>query len=174
MKKMLSLILAIMLLSIMAIPAMATEIDATKFEFTVTLMDSNGNSLEGEYEYVGTQSGTIRNGGTIYLGDEDYIDILNLPEGTSYQVTEGESEGYTLSSSSNTTGTIMTDTVSHAQFENKKITFSSALPMTGGLGVSHIEGLGTSLVAIGVLMGVSMMLMDKNGRKVLNKRNNDD
>lgn len=65
MKKMLSLILAVMLLSIMAIPAMATEIDATKFEFTVTLMDSNGNPLEGEYEYVGTQSGTIRNGGTI-------------------------------------------------------------------------------------------------------------
>lgn len=139
MKRLAALAIAAFMVVSMPLSAFATEADSEEinsgevveealvFPFTVYLKDKDGNPLEGTFEYTGTSNngttvadGTIANGDTIILGDKDYIDILNLPAGTQYEVVEGETEGFTLFQSNNTSGVIVTDTLSHAEFVNKE------------------------------------------------------
>lgn len=126
--------------------------EADKFPFTVYLKDAEGNDLEGEYQYTGTLAGSLHSGSIVYLSDQDYIDIQNLPEGTQYEVIEGETEGYSLQSSENTKGTIVMDELSHAKFVNEKIFLGPRLPESGGEGVMGIMVLGASCLVFGGLL----------------------
>lgn len=135
------------------------SVEAVKFPFTVYLKDADGNPLVGAYSYESrvknseeVTTGTISNGDVIYLTDKSYIDIFGLPEGTRYEVVEGETEGYSLDSSSNTVGMIATDTISHAKFVNRENTgehFIDRLPETGGEGVWGIVCVGASFITLG-------------------------
>ena len=71
-----------------------------EFTFTVTLTDTNGNPLEGEYRYTGSKKGTIKSGGEIKLKDGESVTISGLPIGTKYTVAEAEAnkDGYTTTS----------------------------------------------------------------------------
>lgn len=89
------------------------------FTFTVTFMDEDGNVLAGSFPYVGSREGMIRSGETVSLCHGERITISNLPAGTRYTVTESEAEGYTVTMSGEA-GTIETDTITEAAFENHK------------------------------------------------------
>ena len=71
-----------------------------EFTFTVTLTDTNGNPLEGEYRYTGSKEGTIKSGGEIKLKDGESVTISGLPIGTKYTVAEAEAnkDGYKTTS----------------------------------------------------------------------------
>ena len=71
-----------------------------EFTFTVTLTDTNGDSLDGEYSYTGSKEGTIKSGGEISLKDGESVTISGLPIGTKYTVAEAEAnkDGYTTTS----------------------------------------------------------------------------
>ena len=60
-----------------------------EFTFTVEL------SAEGEYHYTGSKTGTIASGETVTLKNGESISINNLPEGTTYTVTETAEDDYT-------------------------------------------------------------------------------
>lgn len=133
--------------------------EVVKFPFTIYLKDADGNPLAGTYSYESkmknseeVMTGTISDGDVIYLTDKSYIDIFGLPEGTRYEVVEGETEGYSLDSSSNTVGMITTDTISHAEFVNRENTgehFIDRLPETGGEGIWGIVCVGASFITLG-------------------------
>lgn len=136
MKRVLTYLLALLLVcGVYENPAMAAEQPA-KFPFTVTLRDANGEELAGSFEYSGSATGTLHSGDTIYLADGESIEILDLPAGTQYTVVEGETDGYTQVSGTNTEGSILTNQESHAEFVNQESPkeLSSPLPMTGGNG----------------------------------------
>ena len=59
------------------------------FTFTVTF------DVEGSYPYTGSKTGEITSGGTVTLKNGESISINNLPEGTTYTVTETAEDGYT-------------------------------------------------------------------------------
>lgn len=134
MKKIVSILGTLMLLLALSVPVSALRVqhdtgvapaepsvtEAVEFPFTVVLLDAEGNELAGEFEFIGTKSGTIRSGDTIMLGDADYIDILDLPAGTQYIVTEGATDGWYLDESIDTEGVIADQVTSHAQFVNKE------------------------------------------------------
>ena len=134
MKKIVSILGTLMLLLALSVPVSALRVqhdtvaapaepsvtEAAEFPFTVVLLDAEGNELAGEFEFIGTKSGTIRSGDTIMLGDADYIDILDLPEGTQYFVTEGDTEGWYLDEGIDTEGVIADQVTSHAQFVNRE------------------------------------------------------
>lgn len=123
---------------------------SVEFPFTVVLTDADGNELTGEFEFTGTKSGTIRSGDTIMLGDADFIDILDLPAGTQYIVTEGVTDGWYLDESVDTTGVIQDQELSHAKFVNRE----SEPLRTGSLVISktvkrdsYAEGVGDAIYA---------------------------
>ena len=66
-----------------------------EFTFTVTLKDTEDIGLAGTYAYTGSKTGTITNGGSVTLKNGESISINNLPEGTTYTVTETAEDGYT-------------------------------------------------------------------------------
>ena len=102
---------------------------------------------DGEYHYSGSESGTIESGDTIWLKDGEEIEITGLPDGTTYKVTESDSEGYTVSSTGST-GTIEADHVSKAAFTNTK----SSVPYTGD-GSSFVMWAGfTGICLVGLLL----------------------
>ena len=71
-----------------------------EFTFTVTLTDTNGDPIDGEYSYIGSKEGTIKSGGEIKLKDGESVTISGLPIGTKYTVAEAEAnkDGYTTTS----------------------------------------------------------------------------
>ena len=83
------------------------------FTFTVTL------DVGGTYNYTGSKSGTIGDGGTIQLKHGESVTISGLPEGTSYAVTESDNEGYEVTKTGDT-GTITADAATAAVFTNNK------------------------------------------------------
>ena len=93
-----------------------------EFTFTVTLTDTNGDPLDGEYSYTGSKEGTIKSGGEIKLKDGESVTISGLPIGTKYTVDEAEAnkDGYTTTSKGES-GEI-TENEQKAEFTNSKNT----------------------------------------------------
>lgn len=93
---------------------------AKKFEFTLTL---TGIGAAGNHAYTGNgvPDGNIASGDTISLAHGQSITILELPNGTTYEVEERDYSGdwYTTTSTGET-GTIATDTTQTALFTNTK------------------------------------------------------
>ncbi|MCI8341607.1 MAG: fibro-slime domain-containing protein, partial [Firmicutes bacterium] len=109
--------------------------DYTKnFEFSVTLTDSDGTPLLGEYYFYGTdKSGYVRSGDKIYLHHDESITILGLPVGAKYIVEETPENNWYVSPSSGTiSGEIENDVTEMAEFFNSKQKF----PEVGSLTVS--------------------------------------
>ena len=65
------------------------------FTFQVDLTDLEGNVLTGEYQYVGSKTGSISSGETITLSNGQTVVINALPVNANYTVTEIDAEGYT-------------------------------------------------------------------------------
>ena len=65
------------------------------FTFQVDLTDLKGNVLTGEYQYVGSKTGSISSGETITLSNGQTVVINALPVNANYTVTEIDAEGYT-------------------------------------------------------------------------------
>ena len=65
------------------------------FTFQVDLTDLEGNVLTGEYQYVGSKTGSISSGETITLSNGQTVVINALPVKANYTVTEIDAEGYT-------------------------------------------------------------------------------
>lgn len=109
-----------------------------KFPFLVTLRNPNDDELTDTYEYTGSLTGTLQSGDVVYLGDGEYIDILEIPDGTEYEVTEQLSDKWELVDSSNTTGVIQYNTSSEALFTNQKAGEHLEMPATGGHGATRL------------------------------------
>ncbi len=92
---------------------------AKQFRFTITLTNRDGTSLSGAFPYTGSQSGEISSGGTVLLRHNEYITISGLPAGTNYRIIEGDSSGYTVTSSGDI-GQIRGGEIAAAAFTNHK------------------------------------------------------
>ena len=97
-----------------------------EFTFVVTL------SVPGSYNYSGSKTGTISNGGTITLKHGEYIVIEGLPVGATYEVREQEAgqDGYTTTATG-AAGAIV-EAGRTAAFVNTK----STTPTTGDTGTT--------------------------------------
>ena len=62
------------------------------FTFQVDLTDLEGNVLTGEYQYVGSKTGSISSGETITLSNGQTVVINALPVNANYTVTEIDAE----------------------------------------------------------------------------------
>lgn len=97
---------------------------ADVFDFTIHLKNDKEEPLSGTFEYRGTgvASGeiTIENGtATVQLGDGQGIQILSLPMGTKYTVTEAAAKGY-FCAEPEQSGTIKVGETAQAAFLNAK------------------------------------------------------
>lgn len=93
-----------------------TVIDKNKaFEFKVVLKDTAGQELKGEYAYGENQK--ITSGQRVTLKHGESITITGLPEGTSYEVTETKTAGYTPAKET-VTGTVPAEQTATAHFVN--------------------------------------------------------
>ena len=93
-----------------------TVIDTNKtFEFTVVLKDTAGQVLKGEYTYG--ENKKITSGQKIALKHGESVTIKGLPEGTSYEVTETKTAGYTPAKET-ITGTVSAGNAVEAHFVN--------------------------------------------------------
>lgn len=83
------------------------------FAFTVTLSDTSVNGIYGDIEFInGTATFTLKHG--------ESKTAYGLPAGIQYQVTEQETQGYTLSAVGDT-GTVPADGTAVAEFTNTKV-----------------------------------------------------
>lgn len=92
------------------------------FMFTIELTDSEGQPLEGEYYFYGTnKAGSISNGSKFPLHHDESITILGLPSGTKFAVTETEKSGwYVFPKTGTVGGEIVKDQTQFASFHNSK------------------------------------------------------
>lgn len=94
-----------------------------EFTFTVDLTRPNGLSDNETYSYSGNgvPDGTITSGGIVKLKHGQSIEIINLPEGTGYTITEQEANqnGY-ISVGEGRVGGISRNVVSTAEFTNTR------------------------------------------------------
>ncbi|MCR4633741.1 MAG: DUF5979 domain-containing protein, partial [Erysipelotrichaceae bacterium] len=103
----------------------APEGDESVFAFTLTLMDEEGNELEGEYEasiFEGDEAVEtlkVSSGTSFELKGGQYLLVEGLPDGTTYEVTEEDAENWTLTESSNTEGKIVSAETAEAGFTNR-------------------------------------------------------
>ncbi len=97
-----------------------------EFTFVVTL------SVPGSYNYSGSKTGTISNGGTITLKHGEYIVIEGLPVGATYEVREQEAgqDGYT------TTATGAAGAIVEAGRTAAFVNTRSTTPTTGDTGTT--------------------------------------
>lgn len=128
------------------------------FTFAVALQDKDGNPLIGTYSYTGgTVEGvvgvtapangtlTLNNGAaTVTLRHGQSITIQGIPDGATYEVSEGESNGFTVVVDNDTDadqlaeGTITVNQTSAAHFTNIK---QSALSFTKVAAEDHSQPL---------------------------------
>lgn len=184
MKKFMSIMLAMLfLVATMSLPVMAASADTdgnmeavegvetevlALFPFQVVLRDADGNELTGTYKYEGSYTGTLQSGDVVYLGDGDYIDVLELPEGTQYSVTELPTEGWSLVESQNTSGNIEYNKTTDAHFVNQQVILRPEMPETGGHGVVGYVMSGMGLISFGIMLcGVFHIVTLKTKRNVL-------
>ena len=103
------------------------------FTYTLLLTDANGNDLQDFYAYTITDaagetlaSGQIRNGERFTLHADEKILIKDIPSRARYEIVEAEEKGWTLSASSNLTGSIVSGTEKEAAFTNSYATSGTA------------------------------------------------
>ena len=80
-------------------------------DFAYDVLDADGNVVEGK-------SGTVACDGTVRITGGQSIYVRDLPEYIHYSVSEGSNRGFTLSSSTGTTGTIQPNDAQEAAFTN--------------------------------------------------------
>ena len=123
----------------------------SEFSFKVEL-SKDGEALTGSYSYTvtnaeGTQTptGTVSNGGTIKLKAGEKAQIANLPDGSSYTVTEVDiPEGFTCrQTGSKLSGSISGSTTSTAAFTNVYVPVKAQLTITASGLSSTYEDQGT-------------------------------
>lgn len=92
-----------------------------EFTFTLSLKDQSGDPLSGSWNWTSSteeKSGTIEDGGTLVLKAGETITIADLPAGTQYSFEEIPVEGFELTLSENTAGTIQGNTEAKVSFTN--------------------------------------------------------
>ena len=112
-----------------------------KFDFKLSMADSNGNypeklkavfkDTEGNEttSILSAQDGTV----TFSLADEEEVSFLEIPEGSTYTVTEDNEEEYEVTSE-NEAGTVTGDvTVTFTNTKNGEIPTSADTPIPYGL-----------------------------------------
>ncbi|MEG1976946.1 MAG: InlB B-repeat-containing protein, partial [Citrobacter sp.] len=119
-----------------------------EFAFSVTF------NAAGYYSYIGSKSGVIQSGDTVWLCHGESVNILNLPAGTAYSVTERGNSGYRVYASGDT-GVIVANGVSTAAFTNSR----SSVPQTG----EDNSLLGGVLMMVCAILGAAALLV-LNGR----------
>ncbi|MBQ9037499.1 MAG: hypothetical protein IJ115_08605, partial [Erysipelotrichaceae bacterium] len=99
-----------------------------EFEFTIELIGINKDELKEEFKaekYDGDDNRidviTIKSGDAFTLRNGDYLIIKDLPEGTTYTVTETESDDWELKSSEGTNGVLEAGLIGEAKFINTNI-----------------------------------------------------
>lgn len=98
-------------------PGLDTQ-NTEEFKFTLTLTDYDA-PLTGTYQYTGSKSGTIGNGGTVKLKNGESITVKDLPAGTKYKVVESPSEKYDLKSATGDEGNVPKNSTAVAAFVNE-------------------------------------------------------
>lgn len=89
------------------------------FTFRVTLKDAKGRTLSGSFAVSGADETSVANGGTLTLHGNGSFTIEGLPHGAQYELTETNlPDGWTMTGSVNTTGTISANETAEASFEN--------------------------------------------------------
>ena len=102
---------------------------AEAFTFTVTLKDSAGNQLTGEYAYVTTGTAPayakFTSGASFTLKHGETFTIQGLPTGTVYVVEEASADGYRTTvngdASNSATGVIKKDVTVRIEYENERV-----------------------------------------------------
>lgn len=114
-----------------------------EFTYSLTLKDGDGESVPMLFDYVITDKdgveksrGQIGNGGTFTLKDQDKIRIKDIPSGVKYEVKEAPKSGFTITKKTATSGTISSDRVREAIFENTyhargEVTFNARKALKG-------------------------------------------
>ena len=102
-----------------------TEADYTRnFTFTIELTDEEGHPLSGNYYFYGTnKAGYLSSGQKFPLHHDEQINILGLPAGTKFTVTEEDDSGegwYVLPEDGSVSEEIIKDASSFAPFFNSK------------------------------------------------------
>lgn len=132
-----------------------------EFQFTIKLMDKDGNPLPDDYSYtrydangsIIKQDVIMFDGGSFALKNGEYIVINYLPLGTQYTITETKADGYSTTVKVNgsvtpgetASGSIAKDRKDVVEYVNKT---SYALPSTGGPGTSWFLLGGSGLMAL--------------------------
>ena len=89
------------------------------FTYVLSLTDQNGNDITEKYVYEkGVSSGKIGSGNTFTLKDGEMITIKNIPSKVHYSITEESLDGFAISVSENTEGSITSGKIHNAKFEN--------------------------------------------------------
>lgn len=136
------------------------------FPFQVILRDADGNELTGTYRCDGEVNDTVKSGDVVYVADGENVAIFGLPEGTQYEVTELDTDGYALVESTDATGTIAYDSVSNARFVNKEVVEMPEMPNSGGPGIKYFVMNGMGLVGLGIMLsavfGIAVVCRRKN------------
>ena len=152
-----------------------------KFPFRITLTDTSGNPIEGNYSYRGFVVDDVKNvtaptDGTltfeqgkaeIWLSHGQGIELEKLPLGTTYNITEKieESEGYRVSFNG-----IHKDSVDGILNEDADVTVINArenIPVTNVsiFGTSMVPGILMATVALFVLAAISKLFYGKKDKK---------
>lgn len=102
--------------------SLSDEAYTRNFTFTVSLKNTDGTALDGEYYYYGEQrAGYIRDGGMLSLRHDEALTILGLPNGTKWEITEkAESDWSIYPKSGIINGVIKQDETANAAFINYK------------------------------------------------------
>lgn len=124
-----------------------------RFDFTIEFQGNAGNIAYNNYPYEIrdkedniVKSGEIRSGDTFQLGNEEYIQVFNLPDETHYIIKEKNYEGYdpdlgegsnggsigVIEGNKTVTGNIDWDRDDVLNYINREIPYN--LPETGGSG----------------------------------------
>ncbi|MBR3159325.1 MAG: BspA family leucine-rich repeat surface protein, partial [Atopobiaceae bacterium] len=104
------------------------DVADAEFPVTVTLTDASGEALEGEFVWTsdrdGVEGGTVRSGGELMIHADETITIKDLPDGTRYALSEGETAGFAQveEASENVEGAIASNQASEASFTNRRDT----------------------------------------------------
>ena len=134
------------------------DVDFTgeEYRFKVELLTTeNGSGLNQTFSYSRSDGtyGTVKNGGTITLHQNETATINGIPAGTFYRVTELTTQGYHTTVNGNegyiVSGTISNGAVKPASFVN---TPYCELPNTGGNGTVWYSAGGLCLMAAAVLL----------------------
>lgn len=96
------------------------EEGSDEFEFTLTLIDKDGDELEGEFDAEkGDEALTVKSGDTITLKGGEKITIKGLPHGTTYTVEEKEKEDWEQIEAEGTEGELAPGETAEASFINE-------------------------------------------------------